>query len=222
MFTASSGAATAQAAYVKASPAASPVRAAPAAGAVAAGAVAGAASASTSASATTSATASTDDEEAKRPSDAPKNAAEIGHTIQRLMAKLGVDGFYDIPPSAFAHLQRVFGASYRVEDATILKTIERFAPDYVLCPHSACGVVAAEAAGRADTPILVLATASWCKFSEVIEQAVKKPELPMAAQLLMSREEHPYSLRLCAHPTGTLSEAQTIWTDALRELVERM
>jgi threonine synthase len=64
--------------------------------------------------------------------------------------------------------------------------------DYVLCPHTACGVAAAEhylanqAAGE-TLPVVCLATAHPAKFNDAVRDAIgKEPEYPPALEAIQS------------------------------------
>jgi len=61
--------------------------------------------------------------------------------------------------------------------ATIRSVYERHG--YILDPHSAVGVCAAQKHKRDDTPMICLATAHAAKFGDAVERAIgKQPELP--------------------------------------------
>eukprot|EP00392_Amoebophrya_sp_AT5.2_P009235 g9263.t1 len=157
--------------------------------------------------------------------------AAPGDCVRARMLDLERFGRYEIPEKAFAYLQRVFGRSFRISDAEILDTIRAHSrsPDYFLmCPHAACGVRAAErhldelawassetSAPEVVAPVISLATAAWCKFEEVIDQAgVEKPAMSPAVERLMQLPERDYDLQL-------LAEKQDLWEEELEGLIEQ-
>jgi threonine synthase len=66
----------------------------------------------------------------------------------------------------------------------------RAATGYLLEPHTACGVIAADKMARTSTPEVVLATAHPAKFSEAMAEIVGAPApLPQRLAQLLERQE---------------------------------
>jgi threonine synthase len=88
---------------------------------------------------------------------------------------------------------RAHFASYAVDDAATCDTIRKVhdKTGFLLDPHSATGVKAAEACDSDETiPMITLATAHPAKFSAAIERAgLKTPALPPHLANLFTREE---------------------------------
>ena len=81
--------------------------------------------------------------------------------------------------------------SKSVNEAETLGTIKRFFEehDYLLDPHSAVGVNAAQACGSGDIPVVCLATAHPAKFGAAVTKAIgKEPELPVSLRGLQEKE----------------------------------
>jgi len=81
-------------------------------------------------------------------------------------------------------------ASKSVNEAETLATIKDFydTHDYLLDPHTAVGVNAAQAFASADTPVVCLATAHPAKFGSAVTKAIgRPPELPAPLKGLEDR-----------------------------------
>lgn len=82
-------------------------------------------------------------------------------------------------------------AAKRVSEAETRATIARFYQenDYILDPHTAVGVNAAQALREPGVPVVCLATAHPAKFGQVVEEAIgRKLEMPPPLADLESRE----------------------------------
>ena len=82
-------------------------------------------------------------------------------------------------------------ASKSVTEEETLETIRNFyeEQDYLLDPHTAVGVNAAQACASAAIPVVCLATAHPAKFGAAVTKAIgKPPELPPELQGLQDRE----------------------------------
>jgi threonine synthase len=82
-------------------------------------------------------------------------------------------------------------ASKSVTEAETLDTIRTFYKenDYLLDPHTAVGVNAAQACASADVPVVCLATAHPAKFGAAVTKAIgKPPELPPELQGLADKK----------------------------------
>ncbi len=176
-----------------------------------------------------------DKEDSTKKSDARQTASSF---IRSAMTQLQTNGKYQIPDAYFATLRESYQFSTRVEDLQILSTIRKYhaSQNYLLCPHTACGVFAAEQyfaenydakdakeALKDARPCVVLATAHWCKFGEVVEKALSaddraKLELPVAAAETLARTERPYALQLQLNGEK-LSAVQPTWTKKLKALM---
>jgi len=96
-------------------------------------------------------------------------------------------------------------AAARATTSEVLAAIKKHYDEdhYLFCPHSACGVVAAEKqAGLANSRMVVLATAHAGKFYDNVQKAVQPlpplPELLQAVQTLpMRATDLPCNLEAC-------------------------
>jgi len=82
-------------------------------------------------------------------------------------------------------------ASKSVNQEETLATIREFYREhnYLLDPHTAVGVNAAQACASTDVPVVCLATAHPAKFGEAVTRAIgRPPELPPALQELAGKE----------------------------------
>ncbi len=114
-------------------------------------------------------------------------------------------------PSNFVRIKALFGGSdksirshikgYSYSDAETLETIhavyEKY--NYLLCPHTAIGVKAAETYHDEESvnqPLVTLATAHPVKFRDVIEPATgKKIDVPERLAVWMKREKKSIPIR---------------------------
>ena len=111
--------------------------------------------------------------------------------IRNQMASLAQSGRFEIGAATPA-LQREFTAAAASEAqvaAAITRTIA--ASGYVADPHTACGIVAADAVGRSDGGAIVsLATAHPAKFPDAMQTITgTRPALPARLSQLMSTPE---------------------------------
>ena len=99
--------------------------------------------------------------------------------VREAMLKFSVDGKLYMQ-NYLAHIKRDFAASSISEDE-VQETISRYYKDYhyILDPHTAVGVRAAEKQRDQGVPMVCLATAHPAKFGATVEQAIgTQPELP--------------------------------------------
>ncbi len=99
--------------------------------------------------------------------------------VKEAMLKFRVDGKLYLE-SYLAHIKRDFVASSVSEDE-VKDTIARYYRNhhYILDPHSAVGVKAAEQHRDRGVPLVCLATAHPAKFGETVENAIgRQPDLP--------------------------------------------
>ncbi|KAJ3194878.1 threonine synthase [Irineochytrium annulatum] len=110
---------------------------------------------------------------------APRTAVEATASVRGWMRALAEKGVFDVGKETLA-LGKALFSSRRVSDEKTRDAIRRYkAAGYVLDPHTAVGVVAAEAevAARGDGGVVrtvVLATASPGKFPEAVLGAVNE------------------------------------------------
>jgi threonine synthase len=118
-------------------------------------------------------------------------------SVRRMMASLKQSGSFSLPAQALAAIRSEFKAFRACEEdvaAAIRKTHARSA--YVADPHSATGIVAAEAAGIDPAiPVITLATAAPAKFPDAMEKlaGIKAP-LPARLARLMTDPERMISV----------------------------
>ena len=99
--------------------------------------------------------------------------------VREAMLKFSVDGKLYMQ-NYLAHIKRDFAASSISEDE-VQETIARYYEEYhyILDPHTAVGVRAAEKQRDQGVPMVCLATAHPAKFGATVEQAIgTQPELP--------------------------------------------
>ena len=92
--------------------------------------------------------------------------------VAGLMKDLNEQGFYRVPESLLAAIQKEFAADF-CEDAQAEAVIGRVYREngYLMDPHTACGWAAAEK-HRGENPMVVLSTASPYKFSTAVLTAI--------------------------------------------------
>lgn len=114
-----------------------------------------------------------------------------GASIAGAYTQLAETGKADVPSGAGAWFsEQGFGAE-RVSDQETVDEMRRTLAEtgWVVCPHTAVGLAAARR-GRADGPIVSLATAHAAKFPETVEKALGlKISLPPRAEEFTSRPE---------------------------------
>lgn len=99
--------------------------------------------------------------------------------VREAMLKFSVDGKLYMQ-NYLAHIKRDFSASSISEDE-VQETIARYYQNYhyILDPHTAVGVRAAEQHRDQGVPMVCLATAHPAKFGATVEQAIgRQPDLP--------------------------------------------
>jgi len=112
--------------------------------------------------------------------------------VRGQMESLRQSGRFELPAKAAQALQREFAAASASEDE-VARVIRRVRKEsgYLLDPHTACGVIAAERSLPAGTvPRVVLSTAHPAKFPDAIEAITgERPALPQRLSGLMSAKE---------------------------------
>jgi threonine synthase len=100
--------------------------------------------------------------------------------VREAMLKFSVDGKLYMQ-NYLAHIKRDFTASAVTEDQ-VQETIARYFQDhrYVLDPHTAIGVRAAQQHRDQGVPMVCLATAHPAKFPDTVARAVGRPPEPPA------------------------------------------
>lgn len=114
-----------------------------------------------------------------------------GAAVSRLMAGLGQSGSFTLAPEAQNFITRDFDAA-RTSQAETAKTIHDVleSSSYLLDPHTAIGLFAAEQRQKTNTPMVTLGTAHPAKFPDAVEAACgHRPALPAWQGDLMSRTE---------------------------------
>jgi threonine synthase len=114
-----------------------------------------------------------------------------GSAIRDLMERFNKETV-TVPDDVFARAREHFD-SYSVDDELTVKTIRDVwdTTEYLIDPHTACGVQAARAMNKFDVPVVTLATAHPAKFPEAVMQAgyPHHPDLPHHMADLFQREE---------------------------------
>jgi threonine synthase len=115
-----------------------------------------------------------------------------GAAVAQSMAELGETGRFALSQGAVSRLREGF-SSARSDQATTAAMIARVARGggQILDPHTAIGVVAAQACrGAASVPMISLGTAHAAKFPDAVEKACGvRPALPARMADLFEREE---------------------------------
>lgn len=133
-----------------------------------------------------------------------------GATIANAYTQLAERGQSDLPADASAWFAKQGFGAERVSDLETIDEMRRTLAEtgWVVCPHTAVGLAAARR-GRADGPIVSLATAHAAKFPETVHQALGlKIGLPPRAEEFTQRTEK--------FETGPMS------TDFVRKRIEAM
>ena len=108
------------------------------------------------------------------------------------MDAMKASGEFAVTPEQFATARQTFTAA-RVDDAQTLATIRAVYETYgyILDPHSAVGVAAAQALAQdLPEPVVALACAHPAKFPETIQRAIGlTPPLPPAVAALLQKPE---------------------------------
>ncbi|MDF2652317.1 MAG: threonine synthase [Paenibacillus sp.] len=110
--------------------------------------------------------------------------------IRTLMDQFKTDGQIIISSEALDRVQAEFGA-YGVQGQECLDTIKQYeeAVGYVLDPHSACGVAAADKVNRSNGITISLATAHPAKFNEAIELTGIEQQFPEQITALFEKPQ---------------------------------
>ncbi|MEM1300715.1 MAG: threonine synthase [Pseudomonadota bacterium] len=114
-----------------------------------------------------------------------------GSAVAQLMAEQKEHGKFRLSQGAWERLKEGFDSG-RSDKATTMAMITRFSRDagYILDPHTAIGIVAAEPLIRPDTPMVTLGTAHAAKFPDAVEEATgHRPSLPARMADLYERPE---------------------------------
>jgi threonine synthase len=115
---------------------------------------------------------------------------EDSELITKLMEQFKVEGEISISGEALAAVQAEF-AAHGVLGVECLSTISaiKTANDYLLDPHSACGVAAAKQCSEVGQITVSLATAHPAKFNEAIELCGIEQQYPEQIQVLFNKEQ---------------------------------
>jgi threonine synthase len=112
--------------------------------------------------------------------------------VAAAMSEQKETGSFTLPQGALAELRRGFasGRSAREETLAVIARVHR-ETGVLLDPHTAIGVVAAEAnRGEQRIPMITLATAHPAKFPDAVEEAAGlRPPLPPGLADLYERQE---------------------------------
>ncbi len=131
--------------------------------------------------------------------------------VRRLMGDLAQRGSFTIEPSALDEIRSLFVSGRSDEAATrnAIATVYRSA-GYLLDPHTAVGVAAAEELMEPGVAMVTLATAHPAKFPDAVFQASGvRPELPDWLGELMHREERMRSVAAELWTIESLIESST-------------
>jgi threonine synthase len=112
-----------------------------------------------------------------------------GTKTAQLFKQFQEQGAFTLPPDIVQSMRGIFSAA-RADDALTLETIGSFYKKhgYVLDPHTAVGIAAAQSTGGA---VITLATAHPAKFPDAVAKATgTAPQLPAHMQDLFTRTEH--------------------------------
>lgn len=116
-----------------------------------------------------------------------------GAAVKAMMDGFAQSGSYTVPEKVFETIGALFTGS-RYDDAQVAGVIGKTWRDagYLLDPHSAIGVAAAENADiPADLPVVCLATAHPAKFPDAVRAACgQTPDLPARVADLFEKPEH--------------------------------
>jgi threonine synthase len=112
--------------------------------------------------------------------------------VRSRMGALAQSGRFELDGAVLAALRADFtAASAAVDEVAACIRRVKAGSGYLLDPHTACGVIAAERTlAEGGTPRIVLATASPAKFPDAIEAIVgERPALPPRLASLMTDPE---------------------------------
>lgn len=119
-----------------------------------------------------------------------------GATVSRLMAGLSQSGSFTLAPEARDFIAKDFDAA-RTTQAETAQTIHEVleGSSYLLDPHTAIGLFAAQQRYKTNTPMVTLGTAHPAKFPDAVKAACgQHPALPAWQGDLMSRPERQQAL----------------------------
>ena len=112
--------------------------------------------------------------------------------VRGRMGELAQSGSFNLGPAVKTRMQKDFAAASASEDevAACIRRVRRES-GYLLDPHTACGVVAADKTlATGTTPRVVLATAHPAKFPDAVEKITgERPGLPERLSALLTDEE---------------------------------
>ncbi|EAR49637.1 threonine synthase [Oceanicola granulosus HTCC2516] len=134
-----------------------------------------------------------------------------GAAVAQLMDELRGQGGFAISQGARESLAESFGSGMADEAATLARIrATRDATGELVCPHTAVGLEVADAAERAEAPMVTLATAHPAKFPDAVEQATGlRPPLPSRMADLYDRAER------VAEVENDLAALQTLIRDRI-------
>lgn len=115
---------------------------------------------------------------------------EDAELIEGLMKQFKVEGEISISAEALSNVQAEF-AAYGVQGDECLATISKYKTqvDYLLDPHSACGVEAAHACAKEGEVTISLATAHPAKFNEAISLCGIEQAYPEQISSLFNKDQ---------------------------------
>lgn len=157
---------------------------------------------------------------------------EDAPTVASWMTEMEKSAKFTLPPQWLAKLQETFG-SRRVDDTAMCAAVRHVLDrhSYLADPHTAVALATAwdvygEEPSPAACPVVVLATASPCKFEASITEAVgterwaeytRGPQFPEAARTVLATPERPYA-RLAG--CGSLLKSQDAWEAEVRRMLD--
>lgn len=115
---------------------------------------------------------------------------EDASQIRTIMDQFKAEGQIVISGEALSKVQAEFGA-HGVQGQECLSTIKKYeaANSYLLDPHSACGVAAADKYSDGKAITVSLATAHPAKFNEAIELCGIEQQFPEQISSLFNKEQ---------------------------------
>ena len=140
-------------------------------------------------------------------------------------------------PTWHSRLQVDFRSACITDDETCQALLHTYnAYDHFVDPHTAVALSAAEKLGypvfdkstKEGNPVVILATASPCKFQEAVTTALgengwdkyRKTGFPARAlQTIASKEKDPHHFSW--EEGATLSEVQSVWQKKMLQIVEK-
>ena len=148
---------------------------------------------------------------------------EDSQKVRGLMGEFSAQRFLTVSPADQERVQADFAAQ-SVQNERCLDTIRQTYQEahYLLDPHTACGVAAAEAL-KAETPgtsgeiTIALATAHPAKFNEAIALAGLEQGFPEQIQALF---DLPQRQQLASATTGAIAERLTVFFGAAMDAAQ--